>query len=186
MPNSTKVQVRLWVPTPQCRGIVSAPASAWLGLASGFCLALGPEFPEVAHRGPSLNWSGGVYPIRELLTSFVLCVCVRVNGGVWCVYVWSCVCVHVGMCMLCVCFVATILYLYPRDYMYIYGMYYAHNRHLLESKCLPSSSVLLLLQHKPHCDVDRKVQPSDSVHSDLYLPVVHLGLKQKSPPINIP
>ena len=106
MPNSTKVQVRLWVPTPQCRGIVSAPASAWLGLASGFCLALGPEFPEVAHRGPSLNWSGGVYPIRELLTSFVLCVCVRVNGGVWCVYVWSCACVctcgHVyALCMFC-------------------------------------------------------------------------------------
>ena len=49
VPNSTEVQVRLWVPTPQCRGIVSAPASVWLGLASGVCLVLGPEFPEVPH-----------------------------------------------------------------------------------------------------------------------------------------
>ena len=57
VPNSTGVQVGLWVPTPQWRGIVSAPASA-----SGVCLALGPEFPEVARRGPSLNWSGGAYP----------------------------------------------------------------------------------------------------------------------------
>ena len=30
-----------------------------LDLASGVCLALDPEFPEVVHRGPSLNWSGG-------------------------------------------------------------------------------------------------------------------------------
>ena len=45
-----------------------------LGLAPGVCLALGPVFPEVAHRGPSLIWSGGAYPVRELLTSFVLCV----------------------------------------------------------------------------------------------------------------
>ena len=35
-----------------------------LGLASGVCLALGPEIPEVAHRGPSLDWSGGHIPIR--------------------------------------------------------------------------------------------------------------------------
>ena len=33
-----------------------------LGPASGVCLALGPVFPQVAHRGPSLNWSGGAYP----------------------------------------------------------------------------------------------------------------------------
>ena len=52
------------------RSIVSAPGV--LGPASGVCLALGPEFPEVAHRTPSLNWSGGAYPIREVLTSFVL------------------------------------------------------------------------------------------------------------------
>ena len=54
-----------------------------LGPASGVCLALGPVFPEVAHRGPSLNWSGG--GIGELLMfvllSFCVCVCV------------SCVCV---------------------------------------------------------------------------------------------
>ena len=37
-----------------------------LGPASGVCLALGPVFPEVVHRGPSLNWSGGAYlPIRR-------------------------------------------------------------------------------------------------------------------------
>ena len=30
-----------------------------LGPAPGVCLALGPVFPEVAHRGPSLIWSGG-------------------------------------------------------------------------------------------------------------------------------
>ena len=55
-----------------------------LGPTSEVCLVLGPEFPEVVHRGPSLNWSGGgggQYPIRELLTSFVLCVCVCVWGG---------------------------------------------------------------------------------------------------------
>ena len=34
MPNSTEVQVRLPVPTPQWRGIVSAPASAWPGSRS--------------------------------------------------------------------------------------------------------------------------------------------------------
>ena len=44
-----------------------------LGPAPGVCLALGPVFPEVAHRGSSLVWSGGAYPVRELLTSFVLC-----------------------------------------------------------------------------------------------------------------
>ena len=44
-----------------------------LGPASGVCLALGPVFPEVAHRGPSLNWSwGGISPLGELLT--FLCV----------------------------------------------------------------------------------------------------------------
>ena len=30
-----------------------------LGPAPGVCLALGPVFPEVAHRSPSLIWSGG-------------------------------------------------------------------------------------------------------------------------------
>ena len=30
-----------------------------LGQPSGVSLALGSEFPEVAHRSPSLNWSGG-------------------------------------------------------------------------------------------------------------------------------
>ena len=30
-----------------------------LGPASKVCLALGPVFPEVTHRGPSLNWPGG-------------------------------------------------------------------------------------------------------------------------------
>ena len=60
-----------------------------LGLASGVCLALGPVFLEVAHRGPSLNWSGGgISPLGELLT-FVrfVCVCVCVGGeGGWRVY----------------------------------------------------------------------------------------------------
>ena len=35
-----------------------------LGPAPGVYLVLGPVFPEVAHRGPSLNWSGGHIPIR--------------------------------------------------------------------------------------------------------------------------
>ena len=56
-----------------------------LGPAPGVCLALGPMFPEVAHRGPSLIWSGGWGGISRkgaLLTSFVLlpsfvCVCER-------------------------------------------------------------------------------------------------------------
>ena len=52
-----------------------------LGPASGVCLALGPVFPEIVHRGPSLNWSGGggggISPLGELLT-FVLCLCVYV------------------------------------------------------------------------------------------------------------
>ena len=52
VPNSTEAQLGLRVPTPQ-----------WvLGPPSGVCLALGPVFPEVAHRGPSLNWSRGAYP----------------------------------------------------------------------------------------------------------------------------
>ena len=35
----------------------------------------------MAHRGPSL-WSGGAYPIRELLTSFVCMVwCVHLNNS---------------------------------------------------------------------------------------------------------
>ena len=71
-----------------------------LGPAPGVCLALGPVFPEVAHRGPSLIWSGEAYPIRELLTplSFVLvCVCVHV-----CVCVCVCVCAHVHACA-CIC-----------------------------------------------------------------------------------
>ena len=43
---------------------------------------LGSEFPEVAHRGPSLNWSGGGHILRGapyvLCQPFVLCVCVCV------------------------------------------------------------------------------------------------------------
>ena len=34
VPNSTEIQVGLQVPTPQWRGIVSAPASAWPGFRS--------------------------------------------------------------------------------------------------------------------------------------------------------
>ena len=56
-----------------------------LGPAPGVCLALGPVFPEVAHRGPSLIWSGGGggggisrkgAPLHTfvLCLSFVLCV----------------------------------------------------------------------------------------------------------------
>ena len=68
-----------------------------LGLASGVCLALGPEFPEVAHRGPNLNWSGrggrSISPLGELLT-LVLTFC----PFVWCLCV--CVCVCALPCML--------------------------------------------------------------------------------------
>ena len=47
-----------------------------LGPASGVCLALGPVFLEVAHRGPSLNWSrGGISPLGELLTFVLLSFC---------------------------------------------------------------------------------------------------------------
>ena len=45
------------MPTPQWRGIVSAPASAWPSFRS--LSSARPRVPEVAHRGPSLNWSGG-------------------------------------------------------------------------------------------------------------------------------
>ena len=75
-----------------------------LGPAPGVCLALGPVFPEVAHRGPSLIWSGGAYPVRELLTplSFVcpLCGWGCVGMGVWvggCVR--ACVHAHVSVCV---------------------------------------------------------------------------------------
>ena len=58
----------LRVPTPQWRGIVSAPVSAWPGSRS--LSSARPSVPEVAHRGPSLIWSGGgAYPVRELLKS---------------------------------------------------------------------------------------------------------------------
>ena len=43
MPNSTEVQVGLRVPTPQWRGIVSAPASAWPGFRS--LSSAGPSVP---------------------------------------------------------------------------------------------------------------------------------------------
>ena len=49
-----------------------------LGPASGVCLALGPVFPEIAHKGPSLNWSGGDIPIRGAPYVFCLFVCVCV------------------------------------------------------------------------------------------------------------
>ena len=62
-----------------------------LGPAPGVCLVLGPVFPEVAHRGPSLIWSGGAYPIRELLTPlFFVLVCA-------CVHVCVCVCARTYM-----------------------------------------------------------------------------------------
>ena len=70
-----------------------------LGLPSGVCLPLGPEFPEIVHRGPSLGGGGGgggAYSIREVLMSFVLrhfvfrCVCVCV-----CVHAYVHMCVHV-------------------------------------------------------------------------------------------
>ena len=83
MPNSAKIQVGLRVPTPQWRGM--SVLLRVLGLASGVCLALGPEFPEIAHRGPSLNWSGGgISPLGELLTVVVcLFVCVCGRGWAW-------------------------------------------------------------------------------------------------------
>ena len=42
-----------------------------LGPAPGVCLALGPVFPEVAHRGPSLMWSGG--GISRKGAPYILC-----------------------------------------------------------------------------------------------------------------
>ena len=53
-----------------------------LGLASGVCLALGPEFPEVAHRGPSIVGLGGRIPIRGVSYIVVVCVCVCVCQGI--------------------------------------------------------------------------------------------------------
>ena len=74
------------------RGIVSAPVSAWP--ASGICLAIAtaPEFPEVIYMGHSLNWGGGAYPIRKLLTSLVLLFVHAYVGGCVCVDVCVCVC----------------------------------------------------------------------------------------------
>ena len=74
MPNSIGVH-RLDFRCPHHSGGASA-----LGPASGVCLALGPVFPEVVHRGPSLNWSGGHIPIRgaPYVLSFCVCVCVCV------------------------------------------------------------------------------------------------------------
>ena len=77
-----------------------------LGPASGVYLALGLVFPEVAHRGPSLNWSGGGHiPIRGApYVCPCACVCVHVRVCVhvhMCVRACVCVCVHacVRMCM---------------------------------------------------------------------------------------
>ena len=49
-----------------------------LGPASGVCLALGPVFPEVAHRGPSLIWSGGAPYVLFVCLCVCVCVCVCV------------------------------------------------------------------------------------------------------------
>ena len=76
-----------------------------LGPASGVCLALGSVFPEVAHRGPSLNWSGGggggggISPLGSSLHLSLVCVCVH---RCVCVYV-RCVCVYLCVCKMCVC-----------------------------------------------------------------------------------
>ena len=45
-----------------------------LGPASRVCLALGPVFPEVVHRGPNLNWSGGGGISSSLRLSVYVCV----------------------------------------------------------------------------------------------------------------
>ena len=86
-----------------------------LGPASGICLAIAiaPEFPEVIYMGHSLNWEvgrGGAYPIRKLLTSFVLLFVHAYVGGCVCVDVWAwmcvrgCVCLCVWVCMwVCTC-----------------------------------------------------------------------------------
>ena len=84
-----------------------------LGPASGVCLALGPVFPEVAHRGPSLNWSGGgISPLGELLTfvhlytyvspkGYTILATYQNHGNPWCLQctqqtkdVATVVCVH--------------------------------------------------------------------------------------------
>ena len=53
-----------------------------LGLTSGVCLVLDPVFPEVAHRGPSLNlvWGGDIshYGAPYTFCPFVMCMCVHV------------------------------------------------------------------------------------------------------------
>ena len=53
-----------------------------LGPAPGVYLVLSPVVPEVAHRGPSLNWSGGHIPLGSSLrlSSFV-CVQVCYQDG---------------------------------------------------------------------------------------------------------
>ena len=78
MPNSTGVTGGTLGAHTTVEGHSQSVLLRVLGLASGVCRALGPEFPEVAHRGPSLNWSGeGISPLGELLT-FVLCPCMCV------------------------------------------------------------------------------------------------------------
>ena len=61
MPNSTEVQVGLRVPTPQWRGIVSAPASAWPGSRS--LSSSGTRVPCSSEQGSLvLIGLGGAYP----------------------------------------------------------------------------------------------------------------------------
>ena len=77
VPISTEVQVGLSVPTPHCQCSCECLAQ----LQEFVYIALDPVFSEVAHRGPSLNWSGGgISPLWELVTCLVcVCVCVCVN-----------------------------------------------------------------------------------------------------------
>ena len=65
MPNFMEIQVGLCVLTAQWKGIVSVPASTWPGSRS-LSSTPGPVFPEVVHKGPSLNFQGAPY-------TFVLC-----------------------------------------------------------------------------------------------------------------
>ena len=60
-----EIQVGVYVLTAQWRGIVSAPASTWPGSRS-LSSTPGTVFPEVVHKGPSLNFQGAPY-------TFVLC-----------------------------------------------------------------------------------------------------------------
>ena len=83
--------------------ILSAPVV--VSPASGFCLVLGPEFPEVAHRVPALIGLEGGISLRELIAFFCLfmftCLCHCLSEYLLvalCVYLSACLLVCVRIC----------------------------------------------------------------------------------------